>query len=125
MEAIKELRDQINALYAEKTRALDELDARATTTERAVEDLQEKSEQIPIIDSNVGAVIESMTTLRSAFEQVSVYVDNAEEVIRTKMMTEFGGWRTEASNEIKKRTALMSGLLIIAVAIVEIIGRFI
>ena len=57
MLAITELRIQLAALRTERDALLASLDARVTTTEVAVEDLRDKTAQVPAIDSNIGSSI--------------------------------------------------------------------
>ena len=121
MLAITELRIQLAALRTERDALLASLDARVTTTEVAVEDLRDKTAQVPAIDSNIGSIIETATNLRAELDQLSTTVSDAKIIISQRVSGELDEWRSK----INKRSYLGAAFLAVSVVISEAIRYFV
>ena len=125
MLAVKELRDELAALRVEKTKALDAIEARDTTTEVLVEKLRhvidELTVQVPAIDSNVGSIIESVSALRSDLSTLDTTVINAKIALNDRFQSGIEDWRLS----INKRSYIGAAFLAAAVALSEIVRYFV
>ena len=134
MLAIKELRERLEKIEAAHDATIQALDTRATTLERTTEELRRlaavTTEQVAVLDSNVGALITTTAAThtdlvattaatRTDLDQLSKTVSDAKISISHRVTDEFTDWR----KEFDTRTLALTGLLAVSFIVGEVLAR--
>ena len=123
MLAIKELRDEIALIRAQREDEVDGLIARLDTLERAVEDARDQLSvakgRAQASEVVLGDLHETLPKVRLQVDLLETTVDTAKKAIQQRVTEEFDVWR----HEIAKRTLGAGALIAVAVVVANVVDK--